>query len=188
MLHSVYPNIDKFGVTILNDGSRLLTTNYRHSEYLSIQGKSYYFEIDKNFAAGEALWIKFTPPTNKTVEVLVRQMSPDLAGCKYELFRDTTGFSIISPVTVEPFIIGGAPASSTLNIITTPTTIGTKYVTPIFIGKGGGQNANSRVGGTNSSESGFWIYPPNSVGFFGRLTNTSGAINNIVFRFEFGEV
>lgn len=188
MLSSIDTNVDQFKAVLPEGENRLLTINYRHVEYLSIMGKSFYFEIDKDFAVGESLWIKFTPPTNKTVEVLVRQMSPDLAGCKYELFRDTTGFSIISTVTVEPFIIGGAPSSSTLNIITTPTTIGTKYVTPIFIGKGGGQNANSRVGGTNSSESGFWIYPPNSVGFFGRLTNTSGAINNIVFRFEFGEV
>lgn len=187
MLSSIDLDINQFK-TVLPDGEdRLLTVDYSHVEYLSIKGKSFYFEIDKDFAVGESLWIKFTPPVNKTVEILTRQISPDLAGCKYELFRGTTGFSVISPVNIEPFIVGGGPSSSTLNIITTPTTIGNKYVTPIFIGKGGG-NANARVGGTNSAESGFWIYPPNSVGFVGRLTNTSGAANNIVFRLEFGEV
>lgn len=113
-------------------------------------------------------------------------MTPDLAGCIYELFSGTSDFTIVSTVETINFIHGGPGASSVINTISVPAVTGTKYVTPIFIGKGGGPS-NSRSGGTRSAESGFWIYPAGSAGFIGRISNTSGATNRIVFRFEFCE-
>ena len=137
MLAAIDSDINQFRLEG-DDFKSLSVVNYRQAEYYSLLGESFYFEIDKSFANNEVLWFKFTPPTNKNVRVLTRQMSPDLAGVVYELFSSTSDFAIASTIDTRNFVSGGPVASSVINTLSVPTTTGTKYCTPIFIGKGGG--------------------------------------------------
>lgn len=167
---------------------RMATTGMTLAEYLSLIGYSYYLEIKQDIPSGGALWYQFTAPADKYVWVLNRDLSPNLAGVEYVLHRNVSGFSISSPITPERFnpTQNGDP-TSVANIITTPSNPGTSYSTPIFIGAGGANNANSRAGGTQSGMSGFQIYAP-GTGFIAEIPNFSGGINRTRFRLEFAEL
>lgn len=170
-----------------NEKERLASACLTNAEYLSLIGASYYFEIEMTLDDDAELWYRFVPPAGLDAAVISRIMMPELSGCTYELYSGTTGFTDTTAVTAIPFHQGVAvPSQSTITQITTPSTPGTKYVTPIRIGKGGA-NPNARTGGTQSSVSGFWVYPKGTDGFFARFHNYSEASNTITFRFEFAE-
>lgn len=167
---------------------RIATVGVTNAEYLPLLGISYIMEIDMTIPDGESIWFRFTAPSDRDVQILSRELSPDIAGCEYNLYLGATGFSVgdvITPTRTNP-IIGVTSTSSIAMLTTAPSSQGT-HTTPIFSGKGGASNANGRPSGTDSNKSGLTSYY-RGTGFTGRIRNSSGAPNRIVLRIEYAEM
>lgn len=168
---------------------RLATVTLDNAEYLSLMGLSYYYNFYFSIQAGSEVWFQFTAPADRDVQVLLRDLSPSLAGVKYELYEGTEGFTPVGLPLVcrrnNP--LAGVSPLSVVQEITIPSTAGVKIDTLIYIGEGGANNANSRSGGTRSADNGLRTYA-RGTGFFARIPNISGGLNAGRFRMEFAEM
>lgn len=167
---------------------RMATASVTNSEYLSLMGISFSVEIDVTIPEDGDVWYKFVAPPDRDVQILTRDLSPDIAGAEYNLYISATGLvegAVLPARRTNPTT--GVPSTSSVKLLTAAPTNPGVYTTPIFIGKGGASNANGRPGGTDSGKSGLTSYG-RGTGFVARIHNSSGASNRVVFRLEFAEV
>lgn len=168
-------------------GERLATISMTIAEQASLIGISHYYEIDVTLADEGMLWYWFKPPADRDIGIALRNMSPNLSGVSYELYEPTEDYTLGDPIPSRPFNPDTeTPSTAEVYYLSSPGTVGDKYVTPIFIGSGG-VNPTVKGGGSNSRDSGFWVYPRGSDGAFAKITNFSGASNRIIFRLDYIE-
>lgn len=169
--------------------SRMATADMTNAQYLSSIGVLYSIELDIALANNGVQWFSFVPPADREVIIMTRELQPQLAGAEYNIFLGTAGATLGTTIPIDRANpAGGVAPTSVVRLITgVPTTPGDKR-TPIYLGPGGGTNANSRAGGTNSANNGYTIYQRGGAGFSGRIANSAGASNRCVMRIEFAEI
>ena len=161
-----------------------------NAEYQGLLGMTYRAYIDVALAAGASQWIKFTVPSGYGLELINRDLMPNIAGAEYIIHAGTSGGTVQSAIT--PFNVNRGittPCGTVIQLIGTPTTVGSILDVPSFIGEGTNPGQSARPAGTLANEQGFDFYPAGSV-IYSRIHNTSTATvsNRIVLRFLFSEI
>ena len=150
---------------------RVASVGMTNSEWLSLMGLSFIAEIDVTLADGASQYYHFVAPSDRDVQILVRELSPDITGAEYNLYLSSTGITDGSSIlTVKTNPTTGVTSTSSIHLLNAAPTTPGNFTTPIFIGKGGASNANGRSGGTDSGKNGLINYAA-GTGFVARIHN-----------------
>lgn len=174
-----YPDVNK---------PRIQTTIITAAESYALLGINYRCVIEFDaLANGASKWIRLSAPANREGAITSRVLSCKNAGAEYRLYRGSSGFSDASTPVARPqnARIGNTSLATIRVLSAQPTVVGNDYGPLIYVGAGSSGVGNAQAG-TSSRESGFTIYGAGQ-GFEAKITNLSGATNDIKLTLEWVE-
>lgn len=155
-----------------------------NAEQFALRGYLYHATFDLTVASGSQTYVSLDVSSGRTVQIINRQLSSNLSGASFALMEGTVA-TVAS--TVTPYSPTGSSQVSTsvFNVLNTPTTAGTAFDIPIFIGAGSGGVGNAQAG-TVSGETGYSIREGASS-TYGRVSNLASSSNRIILRITYAE-
>ncbi len=172
--------------TIVNTkaGGVMKVASLTNSEYWALRNQLFRFVYDTQsapLASASAHWYRLTVPSGFLAQITHRNLMPNIAGLDYQIFTGTLGFSVVA--TANKYNVDRTSTVTTtakLEQISTPTTTGDWFDTPILSGAGASAGQSGRPAGTQSSDDGYDLYPAGE--YFIKVNNFSGSANRYVLR------
>ena len=165
---------------------RMATQALNYRDDAIQRGLGYYAYTNQSIAAGAKVYIRFVCPTDKYVVLIGRDIVMNKEALVYRAYTAFTGGTVGAAITIKNLRNDTTfPATSTVNIMTTPTpTAGTDVTNlPIY----GAVGTGNRVSGGSDSADTFRLLAPNSV-FLIELDNTSTSVNSVYTQFTWFEL